>query len=770
MAEIITRSTGATAKGSPLTTAELDQNFINLNLHKVDKEAGKGLSDANFTQDEKTKLADIASEATKNRNDSENADKLHAHSVEQVSGLGYAATAPTVGDGAEVMRTGAGGWMGQGLHQGTPYGYPASVNDVTNQTKVIRADAIDNGVAIGAAGIHFAVADTWGRLRVNYSSPAAWIQGGVSGGGSGWTAELYHSGNLLNIGTAAAAARSALELGTAATKDVGTDVGQVVSNSGSSLMGAIVSASINAVSAGFWEITLPYAAGSTTMLAFQIKEYSGYSLSAIEVSGYLYGAVDNWYLPVCTISGTASPIVKFGRNAAGYAVIVVSTNSYSGIGIYNAVGGYGAHVNLHGATITWHEILPDHVYVESHTILTNTSANTLNIGTTAAAARSALGLGSAATKDVGTAVGQIKPVGDVSIFCLDIDDETQRGRWYANDTTVGVKPTTYGIVNTYGYAGDSINQEYVELVGGGDTAVKRRFCRNKYGANAWSPWVEYYHTGNLLNIGTTAAAARSALGLGTAATRDVGTNSGNLMEVGAGGLLGNDLLSVPVLTNSDSFTEVTGSRINLGAGGDGVVNYGGGLFLDNTDGTKKWLILGTTEPRVYYKLYRPQIHTSPVTVEMCTTGNILQTTGTDYKFPMSQAATTEQLNKLAEPNNAGIKAALNATGEAPIYACRAWVNFNGDGTVAIRGSGNVSSITDNGVGQYTVNFTTAMVDANYTVTTSSREDVDANENAYDLRVGRGGPFSTTNVKVVHGYFTSSNVYVDCLYGLVSIFR
>jgi hypothetical protein len=47
------------------------------------------------------------------------------------------------------------------------------------------------------------------------------------------------------------------------------------------------------------------------------------------------------------------------------------------------------------------------------------------------------------------------------------------------------------------------------------------------------------------------------------------------------------------------------------------------------------------------------------------------------------------------------------------YKCRAWVNFNGTGTVAIRAAGNVSSITDNGTGDYTVNFTTAMQDANY---------------------------------------------------------
>jgi hypothetical protein len=47
------------------------------------------------------------------------------------------------------------------------------------------------------------------------------------------------------------------------------------------------------------------------------------------------------------------------------------------------------------------------------------------------------------------------------------------------------------------------------------------------------------------------------------------------------------------------------------------------------------------------------------------------------------------------------------------YKCRAWVNFDGTGTVAIRASGNVSSITDNGTGDYTVNLTVAMPDTNW---------------------------------------------------------
>ena len=60
-----------------------------------------------------------------------------------------------------------------------------------------------------------------------------------------------------------------------------------------------------------------------------------------------------------------------------------------------------------------------------------------------------------------------------------------------------------------------------------------------------------------------------------------------------------------------------------------------------------------------------------------------------------------------------LREGLNASGTAPIYACRAWVNFNGTGTVAIRASGNVSSIADNGTGDYTVNLLTAMPDVNY---------------------------------------------------------
>lgn len=62
---------------------------------------------------------------------------------------------------------------------------------------------------------------------------------------------------------------------------------------------------------------------------------------------------------------------------------------------------------------------------------------------------------------------------------------------------------------------------------------------------------------------------------------------------------------------------------------------------------------------------------------------------------------------------AGLRNHLNVTGIAPMFACRAWVNFNGVGVVAINSSGNVSSITDLGVGNYQANLTVAMPHANY---------------------------------------------------------
>lgn len=96
----------------------------------------------------------------------------------------------------------------------------------------------------------------------------------------------------------------------------------------------------------------------------------------------------------------------------------------------------------------------------------------------------------------------------------------------------------------------------------------------------------------------------------------------------------------------------------------------------------------------------------------------------------------------------------NSAGTAIGTFCRAWVNFNGTGTVAIRASFNVTSITDNNVGDYTVNFTTAMADANYTALLIS---VGASTNEMSRIVGIKGVTATgattkttTQLNVVSG--------------------
>ena len=69
---------------------------------------------------------------------------------------------------------------------------------------------------------------------------------------------------------------------------------------------------------------------------------------------------------------------------------------------------------------------------------------------------------------------------------------------------------------------------------------------------------------------------------------------------------------------------------------------------------------------------------------------------------------------------------LQTTGGAGLYPARAWVNFNGTGTIAIRADGNVSSISDLGTGATRVNFTSAFGDASYSCTTGL-SDSDINQ-------------------------------------------
>jgi hypothetical protein len=97
-------------------------------------------------------------------------------------------------------------------------------------------------------------------------------------------------------------------------------------------------------------------------------------------------------------------------------------------------------------------------------------------------------------------------------------------------------------------------------------------------------------------------------------------------------------------------------------------------------------------------------------------------------------------------------------------SAKAWVNFNGTGTVAIRASFNVTSITDNGAGNYTANFTTAFSDTNYAVIGSSRNN---SGDGWNFTMPTSGTKTTSAVQINSGNATGDN---DSAEVNVAVFR
>ena len=118
--------------------------------------------------------------------------------------------------------------------------------------------------------------------------------------------------------------------------------------------------------------------------------------------------------------------------------------------------------------------------------------------------------------------------------------------------------------------------------------------------------------------------------------------------------------------------------------------------------------------------------------------NTLTSTNTDQALTAAQGKQLQD-NKLD-------KTAIIASGSAPIFACRAWVNFDGT-TGSIRASGNIASVTSEGGGTFLITFTTAMQSANYAVASVSSARGDA-----------------TALAPVDGSLTSSSFRVRANYG------
>lgn len=115
--------------------------------------------------------------------------------------------------------------------------------------------------------------------------------------------------------------------------------------------------------------------------------------------------------------------------------------------------------------------------------------------------------------------------------------------------------------------------------------------------------------------------------------------------------------------------------------------------------------------------------------------------------------------------------AIQNTSGVEQYLAKAWVNFNGTGTVAITASGNVTSITDNGTGDYTVNLTSALTDGNYSVVGTCNSATASSVNrAVCVAASTPGGSPTTKTSSAVRLLVGASVLEDNSQVNVAIFR
>jgi hypothetical protein len=143
---------------------------------------------------------------------------------------------------------------------------------------------------------------------------------------------------------------------------------------------------------------------------------------------------------------------------------------------------------------------------------------------------------------------------------------------------------------------------------------------------------------------------------------------------------------------------------------------------------------------------------SSVTVTDAGTGNVTTTLDGTVREVLTLAAKTSTID--------------GGSTLYPEFKCRAWVNWNGTGVVAIRGSGNVTSVTDNAVGDYTINLTTALPDANYSSTLGSGNNGAATTAFMQIHQTVAPTASALRVQALN----VAGSLVDVVQNSVSIFR